>query len=40
MICSECDGIGWFHSDNGPAPREYPCEACEGEGVMEDDDEC
>lgn len=36
--CPDCDGIGWFHSDNGPAPREYACEACEGDGVVDADE--
>lgn len=33
--CPECNGRGYFYSDNGPAPREIDCDWCGGDGVIE-----
>lgn len=37
--CSECNGAGYFTSDNGPAPRETNCEDCGGTGFIEIEEE-
>jgi hypothetical protein len=36
MRCGECNGRGWFYSDNGPAPRTVECADCDGAGEWED----
>lgn len=33
--CHECNGRGYFASDNGPAPAEFDCEVCGGTGYVE-----
>ncbi len=38
VVCPDCDGVGFFASDNGPAPREIECESCSGWGVVEADE--
>lgn len=36
MRCDECNGRGWFYSDNGPAPRTVECTDCDGAGEWDD----
>lgn len=39
IACPECNGAGYFFSDNGPSPIEFECEVCEGSGKVDSDDE-
>jgi DnaJ-class molecular chaperone len=37
VACFECNGAGYFVSDNGPSPHETDCGDCDGSGYVSDD---
>jgi DnaJ-class molecular chaperone len=30
--CPDCNGRGWFYTDNGPSPQKWGCDECAGTG--------